>query len=263
MYHPLVTTDLSPCAVCGHEFCGDCLADFQGRRMCAPCKNETVARMEMGQAAAPSGAGEKAPWEERERLGVVNAFVQTVKQAMFSPGAFFERLDKTVVTHECLIVPIVIQTLAGVSTWLFQIAFVSAISTASPRATPFTAGFIAGFGLGGVILAPILAVLVMYVCAGCAHLVLVMMKKAVLPFHQTMRGYCYANSPNIVGVIPVVGPYVGFVWVIVANIIMVMKMHRTSGGVAALAVLAFPVLALCCVGAVGAAVAAMVVANRH
>ncbi len=246
MYHPLVTTDLTPCAVCGHAFCGDCLADFQGRRMCAPCKNEAVARMEMGQEAAP-GAGEKAPWERRAELGVITAWWQTVKAVLGRPGEFFERLDKEETSAACLFVPIINQTLVAISQAAWGLAFAGVLSSLSGPAKQFAAMFVAQgvMGVVVVVLAPIGALFGVVMGAGLTHLALLATKNARCSFQQTMRGWCYASCPGVLGVIPIIGGLAG-IWTIVVDIIMVMKMHRTSGGMAALAVLWWLALLICC-----------------
>lgn len=40
--HPLVETDLAPCARCGRPFCPDCRVELQRRIYCADCKTEQV-----------------------------------------------------------------------------------------------------------------------------------------------------------------------------------------------------------------------------
>lgn len=262
--HPLVATGISQCWVCARDFCPDCVVEFQSRTMCGPCKSEAVARLEAGQSAVAT-QGEKAPWERRSELGLVPSFIQTTKAVMTNPSGFFERLDKTVTTYDCLFFPMITQTLVNISAWLFGLVFVGSMAAigGGGRGNP-----LAAMGLGGVvgflqvIFAPIGAVIGVFIWAGLTHLFLVVTKKVGAPFHQTMRGYCYGNGPAIVGLIPFIGPIVGGIWCIVAYIFMVMKTHRVSGGHASAAVLAFPLLLACCVGGIFAAIMAASAA-RH
>jgi hypothetical protein len=90
------------------------------------------------------------------------------------------------------------------------------------------------------------AVIQMYIAAGLTHLALVVTNNRRAPFFQTLRGYCYANSPQILAMIPIVGG-IAYLYTVVVQIIMVMKVHRASGGVATFAVLWW-LLLLCGLG---------------
>lgn len=265
--HPLVATGISQCWVCARDFCPDCVVEFQSRTMCGPCKAEAVARLEAGQSAVAT-QGEKAPWERRSELGLVQAFVQTTKAVLTEPQGFFERLDKDVTTYECLLFPMIPQTIASIVAWLFSLLFVGASAAflggaSGGRPNPFAGLFGAGvLGVFQVVLAPIGAVIGVYIWAGLIHLFLAMTKKAGAPFQQTMRGVCYAQAPTILGLIPLLGPIVGFFWCLVTYVFMVMKVHRVSGGNAVAAVLALPLLLACCCGGVYAALVASILA-RH
>jgi hypothetical protein len=223
-----------------------------------------VARLEAG-GVAVEGQGEKAPWERRAELGVVAAWFQTIKAVMSSPSTFFERLDKSVTTYECLWVPVINQTLVGISAWLVQLTLVGAMGYVAPTKPGqfdpmmFFAG---GLGFLQVVIAPFAAVISVFIAAGLTHLCLAVTKNARASFHQTMRGVCYAQSPGVLGVIPFVGGLVGFVWMVVAQIFMVIKIHRTSGGMAALAVLWWYLLAFCCAGVVFFTVLAATVGHK-
>src|SRR5215831_8417455 len=46
----------------------------------------------LGLARAASGPGRGIPWEERDRLGFVEAFFQTTKQVLMEPTSFFRRM---------------------------------------------------------------------------------------------------------------------------------------------------------------------------
>jgi len=206
-----------------------------------------VARLEMG-GQADAAAGEKAPWERRAELGVVSAWLQTLKAVITGPSGFFERLDKTEQSNACLFIPIINQTIVATASFVWGLLFAGMIAAAtgdgkSPLAAMlFVQG---GMGVVAIVVAPLAAVIGVYVGAGLTHLFLAVTKKATAPFQQTMRCWCYASSPGIFGVVPIVGAIAGL-WSIVVQIIAIMKLHRTSGGIATLAVLWWLLLAGCC-----------------
>ena len=109
---------------------------------------------------------------------------------------------------------------------------------------------------------PILAVIYAFVLSLAFHAALIVMKKATVPYHQTMRGYCYASAPNVIGIVPIVGPYIGMIWSIVTQILMVKDRHRCSGGTAAIAVLWVLALVVCCGGVAALAMMGIAMSNR-
>ncbi len=254
--HPLVDTGLVPCWVCARPFCPDCVVEFQDRTLCAECKAAAVARLEAGQSVDPTTGDQLAPWERRSELGLVAAFVQTLRGVMLEPVRFFERLDKAVTRYDSIAFALIVHVLGAISGFFVGLAFQGAMSA-------FTGGkegatmllFQGAFGIVGLIFSPLVGLLMLLIFSGAQHLVLVISKTARLPYHQTMRGNAYAWAPMIVAVVPIVGPYAAYAWSVVAQVFMIQKMHRTSLGIALFAVLVpYAVLCCCTIGLFGAIV---------
>ena len=247
--HPEVLTGTQPCWLCGKDFCGDCIVEFQGHTMCGPCKSEAVTRLESGGVVGDEGS-ELAPWENRAQLGMVPAFRETGVKVMKGADSFFTRLDTRYQGWDCLWIPVITQTIAALVSAIIQVAMGGAIGMAANKGAFDPATLLSG-GLGfiGVVLAPIQAILGMFLFGGMVHLTLVVAKKARLPYQQTVRGICYASIPGILAVIPILGAIVGGIWALVSTIIAIRAMHRTSTGMALLAYFAIPLLFGCCFGA--------------
>lgn len=239
------------CDVCGHGFGRDDLVEFQGSVMCAECKSATVARMQSGHAASATGRGELPPWERREELGPAAAFLQTLKAVVLTPRSFFERMDKTFRRKDCLGYAMLVTAVSFGGIWLVQTAVASLIGlagVASGASLDPLAGLIGMQGVGGcfmVIFAPIAALVGVYLLSVSIHGFLALTRNANAPFHQTVRGVCYALSPNVLQGIPVLGMLAG-IYTLVCLVLMVTQVHRASGGVAALSVL-WLWLAGCCI----------------
>lgn len=261
--HPVVESGLQACWICGKSFCPDCVVEFQSRTLCGPCKATAVARLESGASDAVGGEGEAAPWERRAELGTVAAFVATCKAAMLEPQRFFSKLDRTRQGYDFLVFPMIIQVLVALSQAAVQFAMFGSLWMY--QATPgdgLAAAFAGGFGLIGVVLAPIFAVIGAFIGAGFIHVALLVMKKATVPYQQTLRGYCYASAPNVLAVVPFLGMAVGPLWALVTQVLMVKERHRCSGGTAAIAVLWIVGLALCCGGVAAIAMVGVAMSNR-
>lgn len=261
--HPVVEAGLQACWICGKSFCPECVVEFQSRTLCGPCKATAVARLESGSADAVGGEGEAAPWERRAELGTVPAFVATCKAAMLEPQRFFSKLDRTRQGYDCLVFPMIIQFFVALSQAAVQFAMFGSLWM--HQATPgdgFAAMFAGGMGLIGVILSPILAIVGAFIGAGLIHIALLVMKKATVPYHQTLRGYCYASAASVLQVVPFLGLMVGGLWALVTQVLMVKERHRCSGGTAAIAVLWIVGLALCCGGVAALAAMGIAMSNR-
>lgn len=265
--HPAVETGLQQCWVCAQPFCAECVVEFQSRTLCGPCKQVAVARLESGSPDAVGGEGEPAPWERRAELGLVAAFVATCKASMLEPQRLFSRLDRTRQTYDCLGFVVVVHVLVALSQGATNFVIFSILGAALPFQgsggdNPFMSGMFAGMGLIGVLLSPIVAVIYAFVFSGSFHLALVVMKKATVPYHQTLRGYCYGAAPYVIGLVPLIGPSAGMLWAVVSQIFMVKERHRCSGGTAAIAVLWLAGIVMCCGGIAAVAMIGLAARGR-
>lgn len=92
-------------------------------------------------------------------------------------------------------------------------------------------------GVVEFLLSPLLLVLTLYMVSGICHLCLLMTGGARHGFRTTSRVFAFAYSPALLGVIPVLGNFVGFFWMIVLAIIGLREAHETTTGKAAVGVL--------------------------
>lgn len=87
------------------------------------------------------------------------------------------------------------------------------------------------------LLSPLLLLISLFAAAAVTHLLLRLFGGASHGYNFTVRVFAYAYSPQILAVIPVIGQFIGFVWMVVIAIIGLAAGHRTSTGRAAAAVL--------------------------
>lgn len=84
---------------------------------------------------------------------------------------------------------------------------------------------------------PVYLLISLFLSAGVVHLLLKLFGGAGGDYRMTTRVFAYAYSPQILGIVPVLGSIAGFVWMVVIAIIGVRAAHRTTTGRAAAAIL--------------------------
>lgn len=205
-----------------------------------------------GDSGAAGGGDVLPPWERRAELGTMTAFSETIKQVLATPTHFFKRYDATVTSWDCLAIPCVlttISTLTGMAVYVVAFAPLMAwVASLNPdAAAPVALGVLplVGGACSSIVFAPVSALFSTFVTAGFIHLFLMMSGKATRSYQQTVRGYCYAQAPMILAIVPVIGHFVGGIWAIVTAIIMVREVHKTKTSIAVMSVLWLFVF--CCV----------------
>jgi hypothetical protein len=204
---------------------------------------------EFGGATAPAGAVVVAvqdglPWERRDQLGFFPAFFETLKLVLLNPTVAFASMRKEGGLADPLIYALIGGSIGGIVGLIWQVLF-SSIGSMGER-NPVVA--MIGTGVGVVlwiILVPLFVVLFLFIGAGILHLCLMLVGGANRSFETTFRVVSYSvGSTNPIGIIPVCGGIVAFVWNIILECIGLAKAHDTTTGKAVLAVL-LPVIVCC------------------
>src|SRR5262245_19797521 len=225
------------------RFCPHCGGDVQGAAAAA--------------AAAPSAGS--TPWESRDQLGVAGAFVETTRQVLLEPTAFFSRMPTRAGIGGPLAYGLLTACLAIVVASLYQLVFSSVMgswaSELAGRGSPFEKMLpMMGHGLGlavQLLVAPIAALVSLFVGAAIFHLFLLMFGGAKEGFEASFRVLCYSQATQLVQIVPICGGIIASVWGLVVLIIGLAEAHRCGRGTAAAAVLVPLILfCCCCVGAV-------------
>lgn len=258
------------CDVCGRSF----EAQSAGPEACpgcgwtvmpdvyAPPSPEGAAAMAAGVPGVASRywsvddpVGEMTPWERRGELGWLPGFGKTVGAVLSEPGTFFERIDygSSRGAHlYWLACAAVVQSLVSLAYfWFMNPAQVleqkmnDLPADAGPAATELLMkvhDFIALFGdnllLGGAFFvgASILGWWTWFTLwAAATHLLMKVFGEGG-GFSATLKAFAYSDTPRLFGMVPIIG-FLGHLWALVLNVIAVRAAHRSSTGIAVLAVL--------------------------
>ena len=203
------------------------------------------------------GHRELTPWERRKEVGLVSGFVETWKRSVFSPQTFFPTVRPDVPWTEALFYAWVIHGitvilgLPFIGLGLFRPGLPSNLGGADTaqmetamRAMSGGVGII--WALGTLLLYP----LVVLAVGGIVHLSAMLFGAARHGYGATVRALCYAQGPNLFGIIPCVG-FLAWIYSVVLDIFGMSSLQETSTGKAAGIVLLPIVFFFCCCGALG------------
>ena len=219
----------------------------------------------------PPPVGTALPWEERDRLGWVAAFVATVQLLATAPAEAWQRTRVKNDLLEPLLFSVVVSWIGIVFSSIYGALFArSWISFLPPNVRERLAPALAGSSFGpllNIVLAPVLVAVGLFIGTGIIHLCLMIvggLSSSTAGFEGTFRVAAYSGVADLANVIPFVGGLIAIVWKIVLIVMGLQALHRTTSGKAVAAVL-LPLL-LCCgcgVVAFGAIMAAVMSAFNH
>lgn len=220
-----------------------------------------------GGAVPPTGeGGPRLPWEERDRLGIVEALVQTVRLLVTDPSEGFSRLRSDGDITSPILFGLILSWVSVLLSQIWQLMFRSAVRGmfhAFPRFEHFYSppGV---FGLVGVLVIwPVIFLVGLFIGAGIVHLCLMLVgatNESPTGFEGTLKVYAYSQVAGLASIVPLLGGLVFAIWAVVLEVIGFALVHRTTQGRALLGVL-IPIF-VCCACAIltfavlGAAIAA-------
>jgi hypothetical protein len=195
-------------------------------------------------AAAPV-AQSGLPWDRRHELGLINAFIETLKLVLTNPSVAFAQMKTEGGVAEPLIYAVIGGSAGFVVYFLFSMIF-SSLGIMTGQRNPL-AGMM-GFGVGAIfmlIFVPVFLALGLFIGSGILHLSLMLVGGAKRSYEATFRVVCFAaGSAYPIMIVPLCGGLISGVWCIVLECIGLTKAHDTTTGKAVLAVL-LPVVVCC------------------
>ncbi len=190
----------------------------------------------------------------------LESFVDTVRQVVLQPVGFFAGLPQRGSLLNPLIFALICTEISAILGGVLRLAGVGE-------------GFVAGYGfqvpenqgfgelIGSVILAPIGGVIGVFVVAGIAHLVIMLIVGSTHSgFGSTFRVAAYTSVTSLVSWIPIIGGLLGLYGIYLAAV-GIREMHSTTTGKAVVVVL-FPVIVILLLALLGLLVAGTVFFSR-
>lgn len=180
------------------------------------------------------------PWPPTGDESAPEALVRTWRSAVLEPRRFFAAMPATADLGPPLLFYLLLAlATTGIGllwealglTLGLEMAMLEALApgTSSPEATRVT--------LGDVLLMPLMLLLSLFFASAVSHLVLRVVGGATGSYGLTVRVFCFAQSPRLLIVVPLLGGYLGFAWMLVVAVVGLQEAHRTDAWRAVAAVL--------------------------
>ncbi len=208
---------------------------------------QEMAKTYEGQIREISSEERPAPsWERGE--GFIESFINTTREALFSPTKFFKKVAEGQGYWAPLIYGVICGVTGSCMAVLWQWLFASRwIPVHLLSMIPFFSIFLIVF----LIALPFMIAFSILVGSGITHLCLMIVGGNKKGFESTFRALSYAYGGNLFGVIPVIGSTIGGIYSLVLTIFGVREGHGISTGKAVLAVL-LPLMVLVGLGILAA-----------
>jgi hypothetical protein len=205
-----------------------------------------------GWGEPPRSGQEGHTWEDRHRIGLLTALVETTKDVLLQPTSFFRAMPRQGGMGSPLLYAVLIGWAGLVAAAFYQALFHSLVG---PGALPFgdrpeltaMVGWVEGWGgfVAQVVFGGVFVAISTFVAAGILHLFLLLLGGAREGFEATFRVVSFAQATSILFLVPFCGQLIGFVWAIVLYVIGLAEAHRIGYGRSAAATL-LPLVLLCC-----------------
>jgi hypothetical protein len=200
--------------------------------------------------SSPSVTTPRLPWEERDRLGFVEAMVQTVRLLVTEPSEAFSRLRSDGDLTSPMLFGIMVSWICLLFSQLWSVLISSSVRGLFGGMNGFEELFRtpSGLGLAGMMLLwPVMFVVMAFVGAGVLHVCLMLVgatERSEQGFEGTLKVYIYATVSWFALLLPFVGGLLASLWHLVLQVVGFTAVHRTTQGRALIAVL-IPTIVCC------------------
>jgi hypothetical protein len=199
----------------------------------------------------PPAEGDPNPWDRKSELGFFGAFVQTVKETLLNPARFFGamRVDNTEGAFSFGFICLLIGGWASMFWQWIQLRIQGGMMLPPDADFAEFAEIMRwmemAFGGLGFVLLPIWGAIYLFLWAGLLHLAVMLLGANNHGWNATFRAVCYAQAPQLFGIVPFCGGLVAAIWSLVLYILAITWLHRTTPGRAVGAVF-FWIVVCCC-----------------
>lgn len=243
------------------RFCSHCGAEFE--KLDSPGHEQSPGDgLPPAQPMAPKTSSEQpkyCPWEDKGRLGFINALYETWKESLFNAPNFFRRMPVTGGIANPFFYGIIFGIIGVVFSLMYQQLWgnlfdLSRFSHYMGRDFDWHgyefARQLQSIGLFvQLIVSPFLIAASLFIGAGITHLILMIFGWKKENFEATFRVIAYSEGAYFFEIIPFIGGLISIVWAVVLYVTGLKEVHKLTVGQAILTIfLPFILCCLCCCG---------------
>jgi hypothetical protein len=208
-------------------------------------------------APRPPG-GVRLPWEERDRLGLVEALFQTIRLLVTDPSDAFSRLRPDGDLTSPILFGLILSWAGVLLSQMWQLMFGGLMRSMFSRMEGLEGAFAPSGAvgiIGTLVVWPVIFVVFLFISAGILHLCLMIVgatSDSPSGFEGTLKVVSYSQVAGVASVVPLVGGFLFAIWALILEVIGSSLVHRTTVARALMGVL-IPIL-VCCTCIIFAAV---------
>ncbi len=200
--------------------CQECYRDIPSDLTACP----SCARPEV---TVPPVEAESCAWENRQSLGIFNAFGDTLQKSLFTPTKFFRTLSPVGGIGAAIFYAVIVGTLSAAVAMMWHYATFSPadIVMVSSWQIPPLAGYVWAAGL---MIIPLLIVVATIIRGLILHISLAIVGGGSRDLGATLKVVSYAASASAFNVFPFVGAPIAFLWRVALTVIGLREVHRIT-----------------------------------
>lgn len=173
------------------------------------------------------------PWPPPEDQPIVASLVQTWRDILFHPTAFFRAMPQHATLGPALLYYLVIGIIAAA----LRLFWDTLLPSPEGNLLNDMIGTMPVSPIVDFMVSPLLLLASLLVAAGITHLMVLTLVPGNAGVGATFRIFAFAYSPAILEAVPYLGAIAAFLWMTVLSVIGVREVHRTSTARAVTAVL--------------------------
>lgn len=170
-----------------------------------------------------------APWEERPAIGLWQGIYQTFKAVLFSPERLFGTMTFTDGIREPLAFGLLIGSVGSMFGLFWQfLALGGGLSFLDLQIDNFGRLTIGFLFLSFLIIIPIFVTVGMFLYSAVLQFLLLIVRGGKNGYEATFRVVSYSQAAQALGLIPIIGGWIGGIWQLIVQVIGLRQIHETS-----------------------------------
>ncbi len=163
-----------------------------------------------------------------EEAGYFSELLKSLKEVLFSPASFFNRVKGDTGLGEAFAFGILLGSIGAMFTFFWQFILQEQDISYITRLIPETASINSIF-FGLIVVSPFLVLINVIVTAFVIHVSLAVLQGATKGITGTLKVILYSNAASIFSLVPYVGGIVAFIWSLTIIITGLREIHEISG----------------------------------
>ena len=194
------------------------------------------------------------PAWENHSLQIFARWFDTVKKIFFNPSEFYSTMNLNKGLTDPLLFAMIGTFIASIAGFSYQVllrhSFLAGLNILEMNKEAFigeTSSLLSTIfgGFCSLLLAPVIGAIMVIICSGITHLLLILFGGANRNYEASLRVVAYTSgATSLINIVPMCGGIIAIIWFLILQVVGISKVHEINTSKSAAAVL-LP-SALCC-----------------